>query len=189
MQTGETALTKRAWAKPVQPQPVLVKRQADQAGYTFIGLLMVIMLTGLTLAQAGNTWSNLRQREREQELMRVGDKMRAAIGSYYQRSPGLVKQFPPNLQVLLNDERFPQRQRHLRRMYVDPMTGEPNWGTLEAPSGGVMGVYSLSPKVPIKQKNFRAIYESFENKKIYTEWVFAYVPEADAVLEKNAVQY
>ncbi|MCB4812282.1 type II secretion system GspH family protein [Methylovorus menthalis] len=153
-----------------------------QSGYTFLGLLLVIMIAGLVLAQAGNTWSNLRQREREQELLKVGDKIREAIGNYYQRSPGLVKQYPRTLEALLRDDRFPQPQRYLRQLYADPLTGIVNWGVLEAPSGGIMGVYSLAPGKPFKQRNFPPLYESFEKKKLYTEWMFAYLPEADAQL-------
>ena len=153
-----------------------------QSGYTFLGLLLVIMIAGLVLAEAGNTWSNLRQREREQELLKVGDKIREAIGNYYQRSPGLVKQYPRRLEDLLRDDRFPQPQRYLRKLYADPLTGQPNWGTLEGPSGGIMGVYSLSSQKPFKKNNFPPIYESFAKKKMYIEWIFAYLPETDSQL-------
>jgi len=156
-----------------------------QCGYTFIGLLLVIMLAGLALAEAANTWSNLRQREREQELLKVGDKIRAAIGEYYNQSPGQVKQYPPTLEDLVRDKRYPAPKRYLRKIPVDPMTGMANWGTMEGQGGGIMGVMSLSAKQPFKQKNFPPIYKSFENKKFYADWVFAYTP-ANELLKQDA---
>ncbi|MDP2246706.1 MAG: type II secretion system protein, partial [Nitrosomonadales bacterium] len=97
-------------------------RRKDK-GFTFMGVLVIIILVGFSLAEAGNTWSNIRKREREQELLKVGDKIREAIGNYYNQSPGMVKQFPPTLEALLKDERFPTPQRYLRQLYLDPTTG------------------------------------------------------------------
>lgn len=145
-----------------------------------MGVLLIIILAGFSLAEAGNAWSNIRKREREQELLKVGDKIREAIGNYYNHSPGMVKQFPPTLEALLKDDRFPTPQRYLRKLYIDPTTGRTGWGILEAPSGGVMGVYSLSPDRPFKTKGFPQMYESFENRKYYMEWIFAYLPESDS---------
>ncbi|MCB5189325.1 type II secretion system protein [Methylobacillus arboreus] len=150
-----------------------------QHGMALMGVLMVIMLAGLGLAEAGSRWSDMQRREREQELLKVGDTMRKAIGNYYNLSPGMVKQFPPTLEALLRDERFPTPQRHLRKLYTDPVTGRPGWGLLYAPSGGIMGVYSLSGEQPFKTRNFPHPYQDFEKKKAYIEWIFAYMPETD----------
>ena len=147
-----------------------------QAGYILVGLLILIMVAGYALAAAGTKFSEARKREREQELLKVGDTIRKAIGNYYNQTPGVVKQYPPNLEALLKDERFPQPKRYLRKLYLDPVTQREGWGILEAPSGGVMGVYSLSAAKPYKTKSFRLMYRHFENKKYYGEWYFAYVP-------------
>jgi type II secretory pathway pseudopilin PulG len=155
------------------------KRISHNAGYAFMGVLLVVVLMGIALVQAGNSWSNLRQREREEELLRVGDKMREAIANYYNQSPGDVKQFPQTLDELLHDDRFPTPRRYLRKIYDDPMTGRPHWGTLHAPSGGIMGIYSLSAARPFKTANFKPVYESFARKRHYIEWIFAYTPETD----------
>ncbi|GAB7562733.1 type II secretion system protein [Methylobacillus methanolivorans] len=144
-----------------------------------IGALFVILLMGLALAEAGNRWSNMQRREREQELLKVGDTIRKAIGSYYNLSPGMVKQFPPTLESLLKDDRFPNPQRHLRKLYIDPVTQREGWGLLYAPSGGIMGIYSLSGGRPFKTRNFPAPYQDFEKKKAYIDWIFAYMPEMD----------
>ncbi|MGV3583066.1 MAG: type II secretion system protein [Methylophilus sp.] len=145
------------------------------SGYILIGLLVLIMVSGFALAQVGAKWSDARKREREQELLKIGDTIRKAIGNYYNHTPGIVKQYPPNLEALLRDERFPKPQRYLRKLYIDPMTQREGWGIIEAPSGGVMGVYSLSDAKPFKTKNFRPVYLHFEDKKYYGEWYFIYV--------------
>jgi len=150
--------------------------QLIQQGYTFIGLLLILTLTGFTLAQAGNLWSQARQREKELELLKIGDKFRQAIGNYYNATPGEVKQYPPSLEALLKDNRYPQPRRYLRKIYVDPMTNMAEWGTVEGPGGGIMGVMSMSDKQPFKTKQFPLIYKSFENKKFYAEWMFVYSP-------------
>lgn len=151
----------------------------NNKGFAFMGVLLIIILVGFSLAEAGNAWSNIRKREREQELLKVGDKISEAIGNYYNQSPGMVKQFPPTLEALLKDDRFPTPQRYLRKLYLDPVTGRPGWGILEAPSGGIMGVYSLSSDRPFKTKGFPEKYLSFENRKYYMDWIFAYLPETD----------
>jgi hypothetical protein len=40
--------------------------------------------------------------------------------------------------------------RHLRRIFVDPMTRRAEWGLLRQPDGGIRGVYSLSTGRPFR---------------------------------------
>ena len=152
------------------------KLSQPHKGFVLIGMLMLMMVAGYTLAEVSTKWSDAVKREREQELLKVGDTIRKAIGSYYNQTPGVVKQYPPNLEALLYDDRFPTPKRYLRKLYVDPITQREGWGILEAPSGGVMGVYSLSDQTPYKRNNFRAIDKGFENQKYYGNWYFAYIP-------------
>jgi type II secretory pathway pseudopilin PulG len=151
------------------------KLSHKHSGYILIGLLVLIMVSGFALEQVGAKWSDARKREREQELLKIGDTIKKAIGNYYNHTPGIVKHYPPNLEALLRDERFPKPQRYLRKLYIDPITQREGWGIVEAPSGGVMGVYSLSDAKPFKTKNFRPVYLHFEDKKYYGEWYFIYV--------------
>ena len=158
----------------------LAQPKSSQAGFILMGLLVLIFVAGLVLAEAGAKWSDAQKREREQELLKVGDTIRKAIGHYYNQTPGVVKQYPPNLDALLKDERFPVPTRYLRKIYMDPTTQKPGWGILEAPSGGVLGVYSLSANKPYKIIKFIPLYKHFENQKSYGECFFAYVPQAVA---------
>lgn len=146
----------------------------NQNGFTYLGLLFAVALAGVALAATGALWSTQRQREREQELLFVGDQIRQAIGSYYERSPGTVKKYPAKFDDLLKDNRFIGVQRHLRQHYMDPLTNSKQWGVVTAPEGGVMGVYSLATDTPIKQAGFAEKDAEFENKPSYSDWKFVY---------------
>ena len=79
--------------------------------------------------------------------------------------------------------------RHLRRQYVDPMTGKANWGLVEAPGGGVKGVYSRSEDAPIKTGNFLLKNEEFENAERYADWKFVHSPPGlGKAIEKSAAK-
>ena len=147
-----------------------------EKGFTLAGALIVTALLGAGLAAYGEIASHAAQREKEQELLFVGHQFRQAIGAYYERTPGAVKRFPEKLDDLLQDKRHPMAQRHLRRLYADPMTGKREWGTVAAPEGGIMGVYSLSATKPIKSGGFLLRDRSLSEAAGYTEWQFVYTP-------------
>lgn len=152
------------------------KSPRSQRGLTYLAMLVAVAVIGVGLAATGIVWSQSRQREREQELLFIGNQFRQAIALYYQRTPGAVKRYPAKLEDLLEDKRYPNPQRYLRKIYVDPMTGRPEWGHVEAPDGGVMGVYSLSKAAPIKSGGFAARDQAFEGAATYSEWRFFYAP-------------
>jgi len=145
-------------------------------GFTYLGIIFAVAILGAVLAATGTIWSQSAQREKERELIHVGNQFRRAIGLYYERTPGIVKRFPPNLGELLLDTRNLTIQRYLRRLYTDPITGTAEWGYVRAPDGGIMGVYSLSEAEPVKSANFKKNNERFMNATRYTEWQFVYVP-------------
>ena len=148
----------------------------SQRGFTYIGLLIIVMIMGAGLAAIGTFYSHAAQREKERELLFVGNQFRQAIESYYRRSPG-TSVFPKSLDDLVEDKRFPMPQHHLRRIYRDPMTAGAQWGLVEAPGGaGIMGVRSLSEAPPIKTGNFDAADAAFEGAARYADWQFVYVP-------------
>jgi type II secretory pathway pseudopilin PulG len=146
----------------------------NQNGFTYLALLFAVAIVGVALAATGVLWSTERQRERERELLFVGGQIRQAIGSYYMRSPGLVKRYPAKLDDLIKDDRFITTQRHMRRRYVDPLTNSNEWGLVTAPEGGVMGVYSLADGTPIKHAGFDEQDAEFEGKSHYSDWKFVF---------------
>jgi type II secretory pathway pseudopilin PulG len=154
-----------------------ISTQAAQAGFTYLGVIFLVALMGMVLASVGTVASFERQREKEKELLFVGNQFRRAIQMYYERTPGPVKQYPESLEALLEDSRFPTTQRYLRKIYPDPITGKAEWGTVEAPGGGVMGVYSLSDVAPKKRAHFREADQDFEGNAAYSDWKFVYISQ------------
>ena len=144
--------------------------------------MIFVALIGIGLAFVGQVWHTAVQREKEKELLFIGDQFRTAIGSYYEGSPGGVKKFPRTLEELLDDRRYPTTKRHLRRIYNDPMTGRADWGFVSAPDGSIMGVYSVSEQEPQKIAGFRTQYEQFADAKRYSGWKFTY---AGAIVAQN----
>lgn len=151
-------------------------RRSGQRGFTYIGVLILVALAGVALAGAGELWSTESKRDKEAQLLFIGDEFRRAIGSYYEGSPG-AKQFPQRLEELLEDKRLPVMRRHLRRIYVDPMTGKPEWGLVKY-GDRIIGVYSLSEAKPLKTANFRSEDDAFKGSGAYAEWRFVYEPAA-----------
>ncbi|HEY4973966.1 MAG TPA: hypothetical protein VII41_10175, partial [Steroidobacteraceae bacterium] len=101
----------------------MAARGARQLGFTYIGLLFAIAFMGLALSAIGIVWHTQAQREREQELLFIGHEFRAAIRSYYVSQSGGGPRYPQRLEDLLQDERSPEQKHHLRKLYLDPMTG------------------------------------------------------------------
>jgi type II secretory pathway pseudopilin PulG len=143
-------------------------------GFTYIGLLIAVALLSIGLAAVGQVWSTAMKRERERELLFIGAEFRRAIGHYYEASPG-VKQYPRSLDDLLKDQRFPVTKRHLRKIYLDPMTGKPNWGLI-VQGDQILGVHSQSMDQPLKTDNFAASDKAFAGTGTYSDWQFAYAP-------------
>jgi len=159
-----------------------------QAGFTYVAMLIAVAVIGVGLAATSEIWSQSRQREQEQELLFVGDQFRQAIALYYQRTPGAAKQYPAKLEDLLQDKRYLNTQRYLRKPYADPMTGKTEWGLVTAPGGGIMGVYSLSNASPIKRGGFRQRDRTFEGATTYQEWRFLYEPALVPQMQKAAAK-
>jgi len=148
----------------------------DQGGFTYLALLFAIAMAGIVLAATGTIWSTAQQREREKELLFIGQQFRLAIRNYYEHSPGTVKRYPMSLEELLKDNRYLGVRRHLRQIYRDPITGSAEWGLVSALEGGVMGVYSLSDERPMKTTGFTGRDAELEGKEKYSAWMFIYRP-------------
>jgi hypothetical protein len=130
-----------------------------QSGFSYLTALFVVAALGAGLAATGEIWFHARQREKEAELMWIGNQFKHAIGLYYQRSPGTLKRYPERLEDLLEDRRYLSVQRYLRKIYSDPLTGRPDWGLIAAPGGGIMGIRSLSEIEPIGRPLRQFVYE------------------------------
>jgi len=149
----------------------------SQGGFTYLALLFMVTVLAIGLSVTGVVWHTAVQREREQELLFVGGQFRNAIASYYNAVPvAALRRYPATLTDLIKDPRFPNTRRHLRRIYVDPMAGKPEWGLVRGIDGGVIGVYSLSEKEPIRISFPSGPNKEFSGKKRYADWKFIYLP-------------
>ena len=151
------------------------QRSLAQCGFTYIGILLFLAVFGALSAGVVSAGANAGQRAAEEELLWVGTQYRNAIRSYYEAGVG-GRRFALTLPELLRDPRIPGVRRHLRRIYPDPLTGSEDWGIVQAPGGGIMGVYSKSTARPIKADMFPVEYAGFVNKEKFSDWAFAYVP-------------
>ena len=153
---------------------------SKHAGFSYVGLLILITIIGALAAGALMSGAALQRHAAEDELLFVGGQFQAAFKTYYESTPLGSRPYPGQFSELLLDPRFPATRRHLRQIFNDPLTGKPEWGIVEAPGGGVMGVYSLSTETPIRSAGFEVEFAAFEGKSKYSEWVFTYVPPVTA---------
>jgi type II secretory pathway pseudopilin PulG len=144
-----------------------------QQGFTYLSLVILLAIMGLVGAAALKVDALLARAAAEQELLEAGAAFSAALDSYAAATPQGKPPQPPTLQDLLKDTRFPGVKRHLRKIFVDPISGKAEWGiTYLGDKVGVIGVYSLSQAQPLKLANFDARFQNFENKTHYAEWKF-----------------
>lgn len=141
-------------------------------GFTYIGVLVLVAVMTLALGAAGELWRTASKREKERELLFVGDQFRRAIGQFQAHTSGEARRYPLTLEELLKDPRHPATRRYLRKVYPDPMTGKAEWGLIKGPGGEIYGVHSLSQDEPVKKARFSLADKAFEGKQKYADWVF-----------------
>jgi len=163
----------------------MVKRHVvkNARGFTYIGVLFVVAMMSTGLALIGEVWHTSAAREKEAELLHIGNEYRKAIERYYASGKS---QYPKELADLVKDPRHPGTVRHLRRLYPDPITGKEEWGLVKSPDGGFAGVHSLSEDAPLKTAGFAVRDASFEGKAKYSEWQFVFAPPAAPAAKPGA---
>jgi type II secretory pathway pseudopilin PulG len=120
---------------------VVGHRSSKEAGITYIGLLLAIVLIGIATAALTPMWSTMVQRDKEAELLfRLGE-FRRAIARYRQDHG----RYPARLEDLLQDKTQIQVRRYLRRVYSDPTTGAADWklDIIVDKTGTVSGIRDL----------------------------------------------
>ncbi len=163
-----------------------------EKGSIYILMLFTVTIAGILLAATGQIWQFKAQREKEKQLLLVGEQFRQAVMSYYNSASDGGKKYPKTLEDLLLDKRGVTPERHLRKIFFDPMTKSTEWGLVDEPipeteSGvsisrsdlGIIGVYSLSGQVPIKSENFPEHYADFIEAETYQDWQFVYSQESE----------
>jgi type II secretory pathway pseudopilin PulG len=159
------------------PSPARSPKHVRQPGFTYMGVLIMVAVTGIALAGASQYWSTIVQREREAELLYRGDQIRRAIATYYAAGlSGDQPQYPRSVEDLLRDPRYPGIRRHLRKPYADPMHPGGEWQWVRDGTGRIKGVYSQSPLPPLKKTGFDLEYREFQKAKTYADWRFVFNP-------------
>jgi type II secretory pathway pseudopilin PulG len=147
------------------------KGGACEAGFTYIGVLVLIALIGIMLATVGQVAATVAQREREKELLFIGHAYRAAIGRFVRQN----HRYPEALAELVQfDTGGPQPAHYLRRLYPDPMTRAVDWILLPAPNQGIMGIASSSQRLPLKRAGFDDADLGFDDAQTYADWAFLF---------------
>jgi type II secretory pathway pseudopilin PulG len=146
----------------------------SERGLVLLALLIMLVLLGISALAAAEVWATTVKRERESELLFIGEQYRRAIAEYWRMSPGR-RAYPPSVEALLTDDRFPNPVHHLRRTYRDPMTETGEFEVIKQ-GNGVVGIHSTSDQVPIKHGGFKQQYAQFEQAETYAQWQFIFVP-------------
>lgn len=152
----------------------------SQKGFSYVIVMFLVAAVSIVSVRAmENTMTTLR-REKEAELLYVGQIYLNAIRSYYENSPGTAKQYPVKgttdaFDALIFDGRNTKSIRHLRKRFRDPITGSRDWGVVYD-GAAVIGVYSTSTQKPIKRDGFSEQLASFKDAATYADWRFIYRP-------------
>ena len=89
-----------------------VDKRERQSGYVLFGVVIALVILGISMTAAVPLWQKVMQREKEQELIFRGYQYMQAIDLYQKKYPGA---FPPDVETLV-------KEKFLRKAYADPMT-------------------------------------------------------------------
>ena len=145
-----------------------------QAGFTYLGLIIFVFILGMVGAATLKIGALLQRAHAEQELLEIGYQFSTALRTYAEATPRGQPSQPLSLQELLSDTRSPTPRRHLRKIFVDPVSGKAEWGLVRmgGEGGRILGVHSLSQAAPLKLANFDGRFPGFENREHISDWKF-----------------
>lgn len=146
--------------------------KSRQQGFTYLMLLslMAVMLAGLSVV--GPLWSAMVQREREEDLLRIGLLYANAINSYYNAPNIGLKTYPFSMDELLLDKRTTVVVRHLRRAYPDPVNPDKPWVLMKGADGSIRGVASSSTATPLHRTALQLEGVQLVAARTYQDWKF-----------------
>ena len=144
-----------------------------QGGMILLVVILFIAVSSVASSALVVSHETESRRQREEQLLFAGDQFRQAIQRYYNTvPPGGTRSLPRSLDDLIEDRRFTVPVRHLRRIYLDPMTGRADWQFVNA-GQGIIAVHSSSQREVLKTRGFPKGYEQFEGARTYADWIFA----------------
>jgi len=173
----------------------------SKGGFTYIAALMLVVVMGIMLCLAAQSWTMIMKRERETELLFRGKQIVEAIARWQDptgQGGAATQPIRPlnELKDLLLDSGSLSKKRYLRKdprtSYNDPITGK-DWETIRDPARGIIGVNSSSEDPPLRQTGFLELFypldpnskrdkylinmfAGFEKKTKYKDWQFVWSP-------------
>jgi type II secretory pathway pseudopilin PulG len=154
------------------------------SGFALLAALLTVLAVSLAAAVAVHQASLEARRERESQLLWVGNQYRQAISNYANLTGnGFGKQYPARLEDLLEDKRMPTPTRFLRRLYPDPVTGKVDW-VLEMEGERIVGLHSRSGDAPVRHAGLGSGNDGFAAASSYSGWRFM---AADAAMSLGPV--
>ena len=147
----------------------------SEAGFTFIGALVIVVVMGIMLGAIGQSVSVIMKREREKELIFRGLQYRDAIERWSKKGVPL-KDLKDLVEPTVSNNASASKDRFLRKLYKDPITGG-EWKTLPTPPDpvqGIWGVASKSSDEPFKQGDFPEVIKDFKGATKYSDWEFVF---------------
>ncbi|MCS0660788.1 type II secretion system protein [Massilia terrae] len=156
----------------------VLRKPRIENGFTYLGVIILVAIVGLVGAVTLKVDALMRRAAAERQLLEIGAAFSDALRSYADATAPGQPRHPRSLEDLLKDPRYPGERRHLRKIFVDPVTGKADWGVVYAGGvqgngSGVLAVYSLSSARPLKIANFDGRFPNFENKEHISDWKFA----------------
>ncbi len=154
------------------PSGERMQRARAQRGFTYLLLLAALALLGAGMAALGQQWAIAGQREREAELLFRGAQFGLALASWRDATPAGQPRAPLRLDELLVDERRSPPRHHLRRVYSDPFTGQPDWILERDAEGRITGVRSRSPQPALRRVRVTLRSGADERQPTVGDWLF-----------------
>ncbi len=124
----------------------------DQSGATYLIVMFLIVLMGISLMAISQQWSVIMKRDREAELAFRGTRIKEAIERYVADYEVLKAtrptRYPPKLEDLTKGPK-----RYLQVVYKDPITDK-DFDLIKVGTD-IRGVRSTSPDKPLDQVTFK----------------------------------
>jgi type II secretory pathway pseudopilin PulG len=154
--------------------------RSGERGFSYLLLLFMLAAMGAGLAAMGQQWTVAQQREQEAELLFRGREFSRALAHYRDSTPAGQAAAPVTLAELLVDTRHATPRHHLRRLYTDPFTTQPDWVLQRDAAGRILALHSRSTRPALKRLPPAALREGAPSERqTVGDWLF--LPAGTAV--------
>jgi type II secretory pathway pseudopilin PulG len=153
--------------------------RSGERGFSYLLLLFMLAAMGAGLAAMGQQWTVAQQREQEAELLFRGREFSHALAAYRDITPAGQAAAPLTLAELLEDTRLAPPRHHLRRLYIDPFTTQPDWVLQRNAAGRILALHSRSTRPALRRLPPAALREGASaERQTVGDWLF--LPAATA---------